>query len=87
MRRLPSEVVLEPGADPVPRIVLKRWVVGLTVAEMIVDAVTVANSARWWLTRNPGYRRLAMRSGVASTMLHAVRVGVLCWVEPAVEGP
>ena len=58
------------------RAVLKRWVVGLTLAEMLIDVVTIAKSARWWWTRDPRHARLAMRAGEAATVLHAVRVAV-----------
>ena len=58
------------------RTLLKRWVVGLTLAEMLIDVVTIAKSARWWWTRDPCHVRLAMRAGAAATVLHAVRVAV-----------
>jgi hypothetical protein len=56
--------------------VLKRWVVGLTLAEMLVDVITIAKSACWWLTGDPRHARAAMRAGAAATVLHAVRVAV-----------
>lgn len=56
--------------------VLKRWIVGLTFAEMLVDAITIARSARWWLTQDPRHARTALRVGAAATVLHAVRVAV-----------
>jgi len=56
--------------------VLKRWVVGLTLAEMLVDVITIVKSACWWLTRHPRHARAAMRAGAVATALHAVRVAV-----------
>lgn len=56
--------------------VLKRWVVGLTIAEMIVDVTTIAQSARAWCTRHPRHLRWALRAGAAATLLHAIRVAI-----------
>lgn len=56
------------------RAVLKRWVVALTVIEMIVDVVTVIAAARWWRTRAPAHSRLPMRAGAVATVVHAGRV-------------
>ncbi|MDH3683192.1 MAG: hypothetical protein OEV40_24980 [Acidimicrobiia bacterium] len=58
------------------RVVLKPWVVALTFIEMALDCVTMAGSARWWLTRCAGHARLPLRAGVAATLLHAARVSV-----------
>ncbi len=54
--------------------VLKRWVVALTVMEMIVDVVSVAAAARWWKSHAPHHARLPLRVGALATLLHAVRV-------------
>ncbi|NNE72139.1 MAG: hypothetical protein HKN26_00580 [Acidimicrobiales bacterium] len=56
--------------------VLKRWVIGLTVVEMIIDATTMAKAARWWRTGDPHDGQAAMRVGTAATLLHAGRVAV-----------
>lgn len=58
------------------RQVLKGWVVGLTVAEMVIDGLTIAKSARWFLTQDPRDARATLRVGAAATVLHAVRVAV-----------
>lgn len=56
--------------------VLRRWVVGLTLVEMCVDAVTMLGAARWWRSRAPRHARLPLRAGAVATVLHAVRVAV-----------
>ena len=56
------------------RTVLKRWVVALTVMEMVVDVVTVVAAARWWRTRAADHARLPLRVGAVATCLHAARV-------------
>lgn len=56
--------------------VLERWVVLLTVVEMVVDAVTIVGAARWWRSRSPRHAALPLRVGAAATLLHAARVAV-----------
>ncbi|MFW2335700.1 hypothetical protein [Ilumatobacter sp.] len=56
------------------RTVLKRWVVALTVIEMIVDVVAVVAAARWWRTRALDHARLPLRLGAVAAVVHAVRV-------------
>lgn len=56
------------------RVVLRSWVVVLTVVEMAIDVVTVVTTARWWRSGAPGHARPALRCGAAATLVHAVRV-------------
>lgn len=53
---------------------LKRWVMTLTVAEMMIDLATGAAAARWWRSRAPRHGRLALTAGAIATVLHAGRV-------------
>jgi hypothetical protein len=56
------------------RTVLKRWVMALTVAEMMIDLATGLAAARWWRSGTPDDGRLALRAGAVATLLHASRV-------------
>jgi len=56
--------------------ILKRWVVGLTIVEMVVDIFTMVGGARWWVSREPTEASLALRAGAVATLLHALRVAV-----------
>lgn len=56
------------------RVVLKGWVVALTVVEMVIDVVTAVTTARWWRSGAPGHARPALRFGAAATLVHALRV-------------
>ncbi|NNF68211.1 MAG: hypothetical protein HKN01_00450 [Acidimicrobiia bacterium] len=56
------------------RTVLKRWVMTLTVVEMMIDLATGVAAARWWRSSAPGHGRLALRAGAMATLLHAGRV-------------
>ena len=56
------------------RTVLKRWVVTLTVVEMMIDLATGVAAARWWRSGASGRGRLALRAGAVATLLHAGRV-------------
>lgn len=58
------------------RIVLKPWVVALTVVEMVLDVVTTIGSLRWWATRSAERAPLALRAGAATTLVHAARVSI-----------
>ena len=56
------------------RRVLKRWVIGLAAAELVLDAATLGTSIRWWTTNLQHHRRLPLRLAAAATLLHAARV-------------
>lgn len=56
------------------RAVLKRWVMALTFVEMVVDALTMIASMRWWVSRSPADARFPLRAGAAAALLHAARV-------------
>lgn len=55
-------------------LVLKPWVVALTLVEMALDAVTMIGSLRWWVSRSTRHPHLPLRAGAASTLVHAARV-------------
>lgn len=54
--------------------VLVAWVLGLLLAELVLDVATLAGSVRWWVTREEGHARLPLRTCAAAVILHAVRV-------------
>jgi len=56
------------------------WVSVLLVAEMLIDLVCLTGSLRWWLSNDRGKAGLALKSGAAAALFHALDLGwsLLC---------
>ena len=54
--------------------ILVTWVVGLLIAEFLIDLACVIGSIRWFILNDRTKATIPLRLGAAATILHAIRV-------------
>lgn len=54
--------------------ILATWVQWLLIAEALVDLLCLISSIRWFITGGSEKAGVALKSGAAATLIHAVRV-------------